>query len=82
VRFYNLSVESGVLVVSFESDSPAAVGGIREGDVIIEFDGHRVAGIDDLHRLLTEDVVGRKTKIEVLRGTERVVLTVKPREAN
>jgi S1-C subfamily serine protease len=82
VRFYNLSVESGVLVVSFESDSPAAVGGIHEGDVIIEFDGHRVAGIDDLHRFLTEDVVGRETKIEVLRGTERVVLTVKPREAN
>jgi S1-C subfamily serine protease len=81
VRFYNLSVESGVLVVSFESDSPAAVGGIHEGDVIIEFDGHRVAGIDDLHRYLTEDVVGRETKIEVLRGTERVVLTVKPREA-
>jgi S1-C subfamily serine protease len=82
VRFYNLSVESGVLVVSFESDSPAAVAGFHEGDVIIGFDGHPVAGIDDLHRRLSEDMVGRETKIEVLRGTERVILTVKPREAN
>ncbi len=49
VRYYNLAVESGILVVSFEGNSPARRGGVREGDIIIAFDDHATAGIDDLH---------------------------------
>src|SRR5512138_1696111 len=34
VRFYNLAVESGILVISFEGNSPGKKGGLREGDII------------------------------------------------
>lgn len=81
VRFYNLEVESGILVVAFEKDSPARKCGMEEGDVIIGFNGKAVAGIDDLHRLLTEERVGQKTEILVIRRTEKLALTVVPEES-
>jgi S1-C subfamily serine protease len=80
VRYYDLAVESGVLVVSFEADSPALAAGLREGDVIIGFDNHPTAGIDDLHKLLTEDRIGHKSSLLVIRGTERLNFEVVPRE--
>jgi serine protease Do len=44
-----------VMVVSFEPDSPARRAGLEEGDLIIEFDGKTIVGIDDLHKLLTDE---------------------------
>src|SRR5436190_9363599 len=42
VRFHHLPVESGLLVLSVEPDSPAAFAGLREGDIVVEFDGQAV----------------------------------------
>jgi S1-C subfamily serine protease len=81
VRFYNLAVESGILVVSFEGSSPAQKGGVREGDIIIGFDDHPIAGIDGLHKLLSEDRIGHKATVEVIRGTEKLKLEVVPEES-
>ena len=80
VRFYNLLVESGVLVVSLEPDSPARRAGVSEGDLIIGFAGRPVAGIDDLHKLLTEERVGQGESLELIRGAERLTLRVVPEE--
>jgi S1-C subfamily serine protease len=80
VRFYNLPVESGVLVVSVEADSPARRAGVSEGDLIIGFAGRPVAGIDDLHKLLTEEWVGQGAPLEVIRRTERLTLHIVPEE--
>jgi S1-C subfamily serine protease len=81
VRFYNLAVESGILVVSFEGNSPARNAGLREGDVVIGFDDHPTAGIDDLHKLLSEDRIGHKSSLVVIRGTEKLSLDVIPEES-
>jgi len=81
VRYYNLAVESGILVVSFEENSPARKGGVREGDVIIGFDDQPTAGIDDLHKLLSEDRIGHKSSLLVVRGTEKMMLEVIPEES-
>lgn len=81
VRFYNLAVESGILVVSFESNSSARNGGVREGDIIIGLDDHPIAGIDDLHKLLTEDRIGRKSSLLVIRHTNLIRLEVTPEES-
>lgn len=81
VRFYHLAVESGILIVSFENDSPARKGGLREGDIIIGFDDHPTAGIDDLHKLLTEERIGRKSLLTVIRGTDKLTIDVTPEES-
>lgn len=84
VRFYQLKVESGVLIVSFENNanqSPAKDAGLLTGDLIIEFDGYPIAGIDDLHRLLTDERIERKIPVTIIRGTQKLTLEVVPRES-
>jgi S1-C subfamily serine protease len=81
VRYYNLAVESGILIVSFEENSPALKGGVQEGDIIIGLDDHPIAGIDDLHKLLTEDRIGHKSSLRVIRTTDLLSLQVIPEES-
>jgi S1-C subfamily serine protease len=81
VRFYDLPRESGVVVTSVEEASPAKRAGLREGDVIVALDGTPVAGVDDLHRLLTDAKVGVSSSMTVLRWTEKIELKVVPEEA-
>ena len=81
VRFYDLPKETGVIVLAAETGSPAQSAGLREGDVIIAFGGQPVAGVDDLHRLLTETQVGVRRSITILRRTERLDLDVIPAES-
>jgi S1-C subfamily serine protease len=51
---------------------------LREGDLIVGFDGRPTGGIDELHRLLTEDRAGRSIPMAIVRGSERLTLTVVP----
>ena len=81
VRFYDLPKETGVIVLAAANGTPAQKAGLREGDVIIAFNGHPVAGVDDLHRLLTDSQVGAAGPIAVLRRTERLELTIVPQES-
>ena len=81
VRFYDLPKETGALVLSVEDGSPAKQAGLREGDVIVALEGQPVAGVDDLHRLLTEVRVGVSCTLTVLRWTEKLELRVVPEEA-
>jgi len=81
VRFYHLPVESGILVVSIEENSPAQRAGLSEGDIIVGFDSQAIAGIDDLHRMLTEEKVGVKTTLTIIRQTEKLNLDIVPEES-
>lgn len=77
---HRLAVSSGVVVVSVEAGSPAAIGGAREGDLILALADEPVSGVDDLHRCLTGDRIGVPSTLTVLRAGLRVGLTVVPRE--
>ncbi len=81
VRFYDLPKETGVVVLSLESGSPARRAGLREGDVIVALEGRPIAGVDDLHRVLTDVRVGVSCSLTVLRHTEKLELRVVPEEA-
>jgi S1-C subfamily serine protease len=81
VRFYGLARQTGVVVVGIEDRSPARTAGLREGDVIVALDEKPVAGVDDLHRLLTDAQVGAKCSLTVIRHTERLILPIFPEEA-
>jgi S1-C subfamily serine protease len=78
VRFHKLSADGGVLVIQVEPGSPADRAGVREGDIIVEFDGIAIEHMDELYRLLTEDRVGKTTEMVVLRGLELQALMVTP----
>ncbi len=81
VRFYRLPAETAVRVASVEAGSPSALGGIRQGDLVVRLGDLPIAGIDDLQRHLTMSKVGMRTPVAVIRGTEQLTLELIPAEA-
>jgi S1-C subfamily serine protease len=79
-RANQIAVSSGVLVASVEPGSPAAVAGLKQGDVILSLGSDAVAGIDDLHRCLTEEQIGTPLELAILRRGERRRCVVVPTE--
>lgn len=79
-RANHLAVGSAVRIASVAAGSPAETAGFKEADIVLAFNGHPVGGIDDLHRLLTEDHIGVPCAAIVLRAGERRRLTVVPSE--
>ena len=73
----NLDSTQGVLVLAVGPDSPAEKGGIRHGDIIVEFNGKPVQGSSDLMFTVAETAVGASVKIKVVRNRKEKVLKVK-----
>ena len=81
VRFHRLGTDRGVLVAGVEPGSPAAQAGLREGDVIVGFQGRPLGTIDELHKRLVAAEIGVPSPLMLLRGgTERRFVVVTPRE--
>lgn len=78
VRFHGLPTESGVFVASVEAGSPAARAGLHDGDLIVAYGEKPIAGIDDLHRLLTEEQAGVGATMTILRNLQKQTLQVEP----
>jgi len=80
VRRYGLEREGAVQAASIERGGPASRAGFEQGDIIVGFAGQPVAGFDDLHRLLTEEKLGERVPVTVLRRGQRLVLEIHPEE--
>ena len=80
VLHHRLSAATGIRVMSIEPGSPAESAGLRAHDIIVAFDGQPVAGVDDLHRLLTESRIGVPATVTTVSGAERRDVTVVPME--
>jgi S1-C subfamily serine protease len=78
IRFHGLAMESAVFVVSVEPNSPAARAGLRDGDLIVAYGDKAIAGIDDLHRMLTEEQAGVGATMTILRDLKKQTLQVEP----
>jgi S1-C subfamily serine protease len=67
---------SGVLVVSIDSDGPAAKAGLVVGDIITTWNGVAVERARDVMRLLGSDSVGKSAELKILRGGAATTVTV------
>jgi S1-C subfamily serine protease len=75
-RQYELPVARGVLVANIASDSPADKAGMKQGDIILEFDDRRVDRVEDLQRALQERNPGDRAELTILRGSRKGRLEV------
>jgi serine protease Do len=66
----------GALVADVTKDSPAAKAGLKQGDVILGFDGHDIAKVRDLPLVVAQTPVGEKAKVDVLRGGDKKTVDV------
>jgi S1-C subfamily serine protease len=76
VRFFSLPRESGVEVISLDSDGPASRSGILPGDIVLAMNDTPVESVDDLHRLLSEVGANDLARLDLLRGTDRKAVDV------
>jgi S1-C subfamily serine protease len=60
--------------------SPAQRAGLRAEDLIVELDGVVIERVDDVQRLMSEDAIGRRLAIRVLRGERWLDLQLLPVE--
>jgi len=67
---------TGALVAGVTPDSPAAKGGIEQGDVILKFDGKDVTTMRGLPKLVAQAPTGKSVEVEVLRQGQKKTLTV------
>ena len=79
-RAAELDQPSAVMVATVETGSAADRAGLKAGDVVLSLDGQKITGADDLIRALTGDKIGRSVALDVLRGIERLTISLVPEE--
>ncbi|MBA2301229.1 MAG: PDZ domain-containing protein [Acidobacteria bacterium] len=72
----------GVMIETVEEGSAAEKAGLKNGDVVVEFDGERVRSVRQFTRLVGETPSGRQVAAAVMRDGKRVTVNVEPREAS
>ena len=78
----NLKEENGVEVKAVTPDGPATKAGIKEGDVVLEYNGQAVQGTEQFQRLVRETPAGRQVKLSIWRGgaTQNLTATLGTRK--
>jgi serine protease Do len=76
----SLDMRSAVEVVSVVEDSPAARAGLRPEDLIVSVDGMATSTVDELQRLMVEELIGRPVEVRVVREGRVTSLRLVPDE--
>jgi S1-C subfamily serine protease len=71
---------AGVEIVEVSPGSPAERAGLRAEDLIVELDRHPIERVDDVQRLMSDEAIGRRLPIRVLRGEKLLDLALSPVE--
>ena len=72
------SALTAVSVMEVTPGGPAALAGLRAGDLLLAADEVELSGIDGLHRLLTAERIGKSVALRLLRGREVMTIAVAP----
>jgi S1-C subfamily serine protease len=75
-----LKTKTGVYIFDIMADANPDNSHLRIGDIIVEFEEKPVATVDNLHKYLSEDVVGKRIVVSVLREGHKQTITVVPAE--
>jgi serine protease Do len=71
---------AGIEIVDVVPGSPAEQGGLRAEDLIVSLDGEPIGGVDELQRLMIDEVIGRAVRLGVVRNGELRELPLVPVE--
>lgn len=69
---------NAVMLAEVQSGGPGARAGLHSGDLLLDFDGHTISSLDQLHRLLTADRAQRDVPIRILRRGKLLDLAIRP----
>ena len=69
----NLDEPRGALVASVADGSPSDKGGIKSGDIILEFDGKKINEMKELPKIVAETEVGTTVNVKVWRNKREVI---------
>jgi S1-C subfamily serine protease len=67
INYHHLENKRGIFVMAVEKNSPAEKAGVKEGDVIVSFNGKPVNSGDDLFRMLGKETISMHTPLTVIR---------------
>jgi S1-C subfamily serine protease len=80
IHYNKLLADKGVKVESIQKQRHIVNHSLKTGDIIVEFNGTPVTGIDSLQRFLNEDTIGKKATLGILRKGQRQEIEVIPGE--
>jgi S1-C subfamily serine protease len=67
---------TGIMVMGVDARGPGAEGGVRQGDVIVAWDGQPIASLQTVLRALTPDNIGVAANLSLMRAGEPVTVSV------
>ena len=72
----NLDEPRGALVASVAKNSPSEKGGVKAGDIILEFDGKKIKEMKELPTIVAKTEVGKKVKVKIWRNKKEIEKTI------
>jgi S1-C subfamily serine protease len=80
VQYNKLEKAMGVYVVEVDHNKGIQNSELFPGDIVVGFNGRNISSIDDLHRMMDENVIGKKISLSVLRKGIAQEISVVPAE--
>jgi serine protease Do len=66
----------GALVASVAENSPSDKGGVKAGDIILEFDDEKIKEMRELPMIVAKTKVGKKVKVKIWRNKKEIIKTI------
>jgi S1-C subfamily serine protease len=78
-NYYKLNSKKGIMITGLEKSSPASRAKLKEGDIIIEFNGKSLSSSGELTRhLIGNDLICKQTKMKIIRQTKMLEMDILP----